>query len=44
VLIFFAYALIQLQRIKNEEAILERAFPEYQAYKSRTATLIPKVY
>ena len=44
VLIFFAYALIQLQRIKNEEAILERAFPEYQAYKSSTARLIPKLY
>jgi protein-S-isoprenylcysteine O-methyltransferase Ste14 len=44
VLIFFAYAVIQLQRIKNEEAILERAFPEYQAYKSSTAKLIPKLY
>lgn len=44
VLIFFAYAVIQLQRIKNEEAILERAFPEYQTYKSSTAKLIPKLY
>jgi protein-S-isoprenylcysteine O-methyltransferase Ste14 len=44
VLIFFAYAAIQLQRIKNEEAILDRAFPEYQAYKSSTAKLIPKLY
>lgn len=43
-LIFFAQLLIQLQRMKNEEAILEKAFPEYQVYKARTARVIPRLY
>ncbi len=43
-LIFVGQLLIQLQRMKNEEAILEKAFPEYQAYKTRTARVIPKLY
>jgi protein-S-isoprenylcysteine O-methyltransferase Ste14 len=30
--------------MKNEEAILEKAFPEYQAYKLKTARLIPGIY
>jgi len=42
--IFLAHVLIQLQRIKNEEMVLEKAFPEYQAYRARTARVIPKVY
>lgn len=44
VLIFLAYMLIQLQRMKNEEAILERAFPEYREYRSRTSRVIPGIY
>ena len=44
ILIFVAHILIQLQRIKNEESVLEQAFPEYQQYKSTTARLIPGVY
>jgi protein-S-isoprenylcysteine O-methyltransferase Ste14 len=43
-LIFVAHIVIQLQRIKNEESILEQTFPEYQQYKSTTARLIPGVY
>jgi protein-S-isoprenylcysteine O-methyltransferase Ste14 len=43
-LIFLIHVLIQLQRMKNEEVVLERAFPEYQAYKATTARVIPKVY
>jgi protein-S-isoprenylcysteine O-methyltransferase Ste14 len=43
-LIFVAHIWIQLQRIKNEESILEKTFPEYQHYKSTTARLIPGVY
>ena len=43
-LIFVAHIWIQLQRIKNEESVLEQAFPEYQHYKSTTARLIPGVY
>jgi protein-S-isoprenylcysteine O-methyltransferase Ste14 len=44
VLIFIVHAFIQFQRMKNEEAVLERAFPEYQTYKSTTAKLIPRVF
>jgi len=29
-----------ISAMKNEEAVLEKAFPEYQAYKSSTARLI----
>lgn len=43
-LIFVAHIWIQLQRIKNEESILEQTFPEYHHYKSTTARLIPGVY
>jgi len=44
VLIFLAYIVIQLQRMKNEEAVLERVFPEYREYRSKTARIIPRVY
>jgi protein-S-isoprenylcysteine O-methyltransferase Ste14 len=43
-LIFLGHILIQLQRMRNEEAVLEKAFPEYQAYRARTAKVIPKFY
>lgn len=42
--IFLAYALLQFQRMKNEEVVLGKAFPEYQAYKLKTARLIPGLY
>lgn len=44
VVIFIAFALLQFQRMKNEEAILEKAFPEYGPYKLKTARLIPGIY
>jgi len=44
ILIFLVHVLIQLQRMKNEEVVLEEAFPEYQAYKATTARVIPKLY
>jgi protein-S-isoprenylcysteine O-methyltransferase Ste14 len=44
VVIFLAYCFLQFQRMKNEEAVLEMAFPEYQVYKLRTARLIPGIY
>jgi protein-S-isoprenylcysteine O-methyltransferase Ste14 len=44
VVIFFVYILIQLQRMKNEEVILERVFPEYHDYRLRTNRVIPKIY
>lgn len=34
----------QVQRMKYEEGVLEQAFPEYGAYRARTARLIPYVY
>jgi protein-S-isoprenylcysteine O-methyltransferase Ste14 len=43
-LLFLAYIVIQLQRMKNEEAVLERVFPEYREYRSKTARIIPRVY
>ena len=43
-LIFIVHCLIQFQRMKNEEEVLANACPEYQAYKSRTARLIPGIY
>lgn len=44
VLIFVLHLLVQIQRMKNEEAVLRQVYPEYLAYKERTARLIPKVY
>jgi protein-S-isoprenylcysteine O-methyltransferase Ste14 len=44
VVIFLAFCFLQFQRMKNEEAVLEMAFPEYQDYKSRTARLVPGLY
>lgn len=35
---------IQLWRMREEEKVLEAAFPEYASYRSRTARLIPGVY
>jgi protein-S-isoprenylcysteine O-methyltransferase Ste14 len=42
--IFLAHILIQLQRMNYEEQVLEKAFPEYQVYKTTTARVIPKLY
>lgn len=44
VLLFIVHMLIQVQRMKNEEVVLEKAFPEYQAYKATTARVIPGLY
>lgn len=43
-LIFVVHIWIQVQRMKNEETVLEKAFPEYQSYKATTAMVIPKLY
>jgi protein-S-isoprenylcysteine O-methyltransferase Ste14 len=34
----------QLRRMHNEEAVLAESFPEYAAYRQRTARLLPGVY
>jgi protein-S-isoprenylcysteine O-methyltransferase Ste14 len=44
VVIFLAWGVLQFQRMKNEEAILGKAFPEYESYKLKTARLIPGIY
>ncbi|MBV9521696.1 MAG: isoprenylcysteine carboxylmethyltransferase family protein [Alphaproteobacteria bacterium] len=42
--LYAAQFLFQLQRMRNEEAVLEQAFPDYAAYKARTARLIPGIW
>lgn len=42
--IFLIHIVIQVQRMKNEEKVLEKAFPEYETYKATTARVIPKLY
>jgi protein-S-isoprenylcysteine O-methyltransferase Ste14 len=36
--------IFQLERMKNEEIVLARAFPGYSDYAARTARLLPGVY
>lgn len=42
--IFGVHLWIQIQRMKNEEAVLRDAFPGYVDYQARTFRLIPRVY
>lgn len=42
--LFVIHLWIQVQRMKNEERVLQTMFPEYGDYKRRTARLIPLVY
>ncbi|GBC83559.1 hypothetical protein HRbin10_02709 [bacterium HR10] len=44
VLLFAIFLTAQLARLRYEEQILERTFPEYATYKLRTARLIPRLY
>ncbi len=34
----------QVQRMRNEESVLSLTFPDYAAYKERTARLIPGLW
>jgi protein-S-isoprenylcysteine O-methyltransferase Ste14 len=43
-LIFTAHAWCQLQRMRNEESVLQAAFPEYEEYKRHTARVVPGLY
>jgi protein-S-isoprenylcysteine O-methyltransferase Ste14 len=43
-LLLAVHACFQLRRMRNEEAILIGTFPEYGAYKEKTARLIPGIY
>jgi protein-S-isoprenylcysteine O-methyltransferase Ste14 len=43
--LFVVHFAFQLQRMRNEERVLEQAFPrEYRAYAARTARLIPGIW
>jgi protein-S-isoprenylcysteine O-methyltransferase Ste14 len=43
-LLLAAQIAFQLRRMWNEEIILGKIFPEYAAYKARTARLLPGIY
>jgi protein-S-isoprenylcysteine O-methyltransferase Ste14 len=43
-LLLAVHAGFQLRRMRNEEAVLISTFPEYGAYKEKTARLIPGIY
>jgi protein-S-isoprenylcysteine O-methyltransferase Ste14 len=43
-LLLAAQIAFQLRRMHNEEAVLGENFPEYAAYKAKTARLIPGIY
>jgi protein-S-isoprenylcysteine O-methyltransferase Ste14 len=44
VALFVVQCVFQLERIKNEEKILSRIFPEYRDYMTHTARLVPGLY
>jgi protein-S-isoprenylcysteine O-methyltransferase Ste14 len=43
-LLFLLHGALQLERMRLEEQVLRRAFPEYQAYAACTARLVPGLY
>jgi protein-S-isoprenylcysteine O-methyltransferase Ste14 len=43
-LLFAVLIAFQLRRMSNEEVVLSKSFPEYLAYKERTARMIPGIY
>jgi protein-S-isoprenylcysteine O-methyltransferase Ste14 len=43
-LLVAAQFAVQLWRMREEEKVLQTQFPEYAAYRARTARLIPGVY
>lgn len=44
VLVLAVQLSFQLLRMRYEEAVLDRSFPDYAAYRRRTARLIPFIY
>jgi protein-S-isoprenylcysteine O-methyltransferase Ste14 len=42
--VLVAQIAFQLRRMHNEEAVLAESFPEYAAYRQRTARLLPGIY
>lgn len=43
VILNVVFVAAQIARLRYEEAILSRAFPEYAAYRARTSALIPGI-
>jgi protein-S-isoprenylcysteine O-methyltransferase Ste14 len=43
-LLVIVQLLFQIQRMRNEEAVLARSFPDYRDYARRTARLIPGLW
>ncbi|MBV9375835.1 MAG: isoprenylcysteine carboxylmethyltransferase family protein [Alphaproteobacteria bacterium] len=43
-LVLVVQIAFQLRRMHNEEAVLAESFPEYAAYRQRTARLVPGIY
>ena len=43
-LVLVVQIAFQLRRMHNEEAVLAESFPEYAAYRHRTARLLPGIY
>jgi protein-S-isoprenylcysteine O-methyltransferase Ste14 len=43
-LMLAAHIACQVLRLRNEERVLRRAFPEYEGYAARTARLVPGLY
>jgi protein-S-isoprenylcysteine O-methyltransferase Ste14 len=43
-LVLIVQIAFQLRRMHNEEAVLAESFPEYAAYRRRTARLLPGIY
>ena len=43
-LILAVQCMFQFQRMKSEERVLARAFPDYEGYMAHTARLLPGVY
>lgn len=44
VLLLVSHIAVQIQRMKYEEAVLTRAFPEYETYMAHTCRVIPGIY
>lgn len=44
ILLLLIHIALQIQRMRNEESVLGQTFPEYEAYKARTARVIPRIY
>lgn len=42
--VYSFFVFLQIQRIRYEEALLTRVFPEYEEYRRRTPQLVPRIH